>query len=169
MEAAIADGSLIAVTDGSYIKELYPDLCSAAYIIECRKGRGRIVGSFAERTDTANAYRGELLGLMAVHLLLLSINRINPTLTGKAHIISDCLGALRRVKDLPPYRIPSKCRHSDILKNIMVHCSDLSFSRLFSHVRAHQSDRIDFTSYPGKHNSMRVVMPKRNENSESST
>lgn len=30
MEAAIADGSLIAVTDGSYIKELYPDLCSAA-------------------------------------------------------------------------------------------------------------------------------------------
>jgi len=148
MEAAIADGSLLAVTDGSYIKELYPDLCSAAYIIECTKGRGRIVGSFAERTDTANAYRGELLGLMAVHLLLLSVNRVNPTLTGEAHIISDCLGALRRVKDLPPYRIPSKCRHSDILKNIMVHCSDLSFSRFFSHVRAHQSDRMDFYSLP---------------------
>lgn len=81
---------------------------------------------------------------MTVHLLLLSVNRINPSLTGEAHIISDCLGALQRVTDLPPYRIPSKCRHSDILKKIMVHCSDLSFSRLFSYVRAHQSDKIAF-------------------------
>ena len=148
MAAAIADCSLIAVTDGSYIKELYPDLCSAAYIIECTKGRGRIVGSFADHTETANAYRGELLGLMAVHLLLLSINRVYPSLHGEAHIISDCLGALRRVKDLPPYRIPSKCRHSDILKNIMVHCADLSFTRLFSHVRAHQSNKIAFHQLP---------------------
>ena len=36
--------------------------------------------------------------------------------------------------------IPSKCRHSDILKNIKVNCSDLTFSRLFSHERAHQED-----------------------------
>lgn len=55
LEDAIADHSLMAVTDVSYVKELYPDLCSVAFIIECTKGRGRIVGSFAEQTDTANA------------------------------------------------------------------------------------------------------------------
>ena len=93
-----------------------------AFIIECKKGRGRIVGSFADRTATANAYRGELLGLMAVHLLLLSVNKVNSDLRGEAHIISDCLGTLRKVKDLPPYRIPS-----DILKNILVHCLGLTF------------------------------------------
>ena len=71
MEAAINGCSLISVTDGSYVRELYPDLCSVAFIIECTKGRGRIVivGSFAEHTETANAYRGKLLGLMAVHLI----------------------------------------------------------------------------------------------------
>ena len=109
LERAIEDSSLLAVTDGSYIKELYPDLCSAAFIMECTKGRGRLVGAFPEQSMSANAYRGELLGLMAVHLLLLGVNRTAPSLKGAAHIVSDCLGALRRVKDLPPYRIPSKC------------------------------------------------------------
>ena len=144
MAQAIANHSLVAVTDGSYIKEIYPDLCSAAYIMECTQGRGRIVGSFPEKSSVANAYRGELMGLMAIHLLLLSVNKTNPSLSGSVHIYSDCLGALDKVENLPPYRIPSKCRHSDVLKNIMVNCSDLSFSRLFSHVKAHQDDHDEF-------------------------
>jgi hypothetical protein len=37
---AIADNSLVAVTDGSYIKEHYPDLCSVAFVLECTQGRG---------------------------------------------------------------------------------------------------------------------------------
>ena len=76
MEAAINDCSLMAVTDGSYIRELYPDLCLVAFIIECTKGRGRIVGSFTEHTETANTYRGKLLGLMAVHYCSASIESI---------------------------------------------------------------------------------------------
>jgi len=35
---AIADNSLVAVTDGSYIKEHYPGLCAAAFVLECTKG-----------------------------------------------------------------------------------------------------------------------------------
>ena len=105
IQHSINEGSLVAVTDGSYIRELYPNLCSAAFVLECSKGRGRIVGSFSERMDVANAYRGELLGLMAIHLILLSVNKINPTMKGRVEIISDCLGALNRVSYLPPYRI----------------------------------------------------------------
>ena len=142
---AIADESLVAVTDGSYIKELYPNLCSAAFIFECSKGRGRLVGSFAEKTMAANAYRGKLLGLMAIHLILLSVNRMAPRLQGSVHVYSDCLGALHRVKDLPPHRIPSRCRHSDILKNLLVNCSNLTFVRYFSHVKAHQDDHEDWS------------------------
>ena len=141
---AITDNSLVACTDGSYIRELYPDLCSAAFIMECSRGRGRLVGAFPEKSAAANAYRGELLGLMAIHLLLLAVNKVNPTLAGSVHIYSDCLGALNKVEHLPPYRIPSRCRHSDILKNIMVNCSDLTFQRRFSHVVAHQDDAKAF-------------------------
>ena len=86
----------------------------------------------------ANAYRGELLGLMAVHLLLLAVETTSPGLRGSAAIYSDCLGALGRVEKLPPYRIPSRCRHSDILKTIMVNCTNLSFQREYHHVAAHQ-------------------------------
>jgi hypothetical protein len=50
------------------------------------------------------------------------------------------------VENLPPYCIPTKCSHSDILKNIMVNCSDLTFIQNFSHVQAHQDNHIRYES-----------------------
>jgi hypothetical protein len=73
LEQAISAGTLVAVTDGSYIRELYPNLCSAAFVLKCSKGQGRVIGSFLEALLVANTYRGELLGLLAIHLILLSI------------------------------------------------------------------------------------------------
>ena len=80
------------------------------------------------------------MGLMAVHLILLAVNKVCPTLAGLVDIYADCLGALDKVSSLPPRRIPSRCQHSDILKNIMVNCSDLTFTLRYNHVRAHQDD-----------------------------
>ncbi len=147
---SIREGTLVAVTDGSFIRELYPHLCSAAFVFECRKGHGRITGSFSEGSAVANAYQGELLGLMAIHLLLLSVNKIHPELKGSMEIISDCLGALNRVSYLPPYRIPSRCRHSDILKTILINCRDLSFNTHYSHIKAHQDDQQSFQNLSRK-------------------
>ncbi len=93
------------VTDGSYIKQVHQELCANMFIMECVKGRGRMVGSFAEASSTANAYRGELLGLMQVHLILLAVQHMAPALEGKIVIYSDCLGALGHVSSLPPERI----------------------------------------------------------------
>jgi len=144
LPAAISDGSLLAVTDGSFLREQYPTLCSAAFVLECTKGRGRMIGSFSETSQVANAYRGELLGLMAIHLILLSVDKAHGGKAGSVEVVSDCLGALRRVTELPPYRIPSRCKHSDILKNILVHCRDLSFMIDYRHVRAHQDEAMPF-------------------------
>ena len=76
IKGAIESCSLICVADGSYIKETMLELCSAAFILECTEGPGRIVGSFPESSKVANAYRGELLGLMAIHLILLAANKV---------------------------------------------------------------------------------------------
>jgi hypothetical protein len=54
-----------------------------------------MIGSFLESLTVANAYRGELLGLMVIHLILLSINRINCNLSGGVEIVLNCLGALK--------------------------------------------------------------------------
>ena len=94
----------------------------------------------------ACTYRGELLGLMAINLILLAADKVRPDLTGSVDVYSDCIGALEKVSDLPPNRILSRCRHSDILKNIMVNCSDLSFDLTYLHVRAHQDDDAEYHS-----------------------
>jgi hypothetical protein len=141
---AITDGLLVAITDGSFIKQIYLHLYLAAFILECSRGRGRIIGLFKEALKAANTYRGELLGLMAIHLILVSVNRLHKSLSRKAKVVSGCLGALGRVVHLPPYRIPSRCRHLDILKNILVNCRNLMFSVNYSHVKAHQDDKTLF-------------------------
>jgi hypothetical protein len=137
VDKSILEGTLVDVTDGSYIRELFPNLCSAAFGLECSKDRGRVVGLFSETLIVANAYCGELLGLMAIHLILLIVNKIHPTLVGSVERVSDCLGALKRVTYLPPYQIPPQCHHSDILKTILVNCRDLTFTTYYSHIKAH--------------------------------
>ena len=144
LEHSIAESTGIAITDGSYMKEAYPMLNSAAFVFDYTRGRGRIVGSFVEYTPNAGSYRGELLGLMAIHLILKGVQEFNRDLQGSIHIYSDCLGALWNVKNLPPHRILSRCSHSDILKNIMLSCSGMTFKRVFSHVKAHQDDGKDY-------------------------
>jgi hypothetical protein len=150
LHKAIQDGSLLAVTDGSYIREQYPNLCSAAFVLECKKGQGRLTGSFLETLQVANAYRGELLGLMAIHLILLSADKIHGAQIGSAEVVSNCLGPLRRVTELPPYRIPSRCKHSNILKNILVNCRALSFTIHYLHMRAYQDDSTSFKNLSRK-------------------
>ncbi len=39
---AIAEGTCRAVTDASYMEDLYPHIHSAMVILECTKGRGRV-------------------------------------------------------------------------------------------------------------------------------
>jgi hypothetical protein len=119
---AIRDRFLVTVMEGLYIHQLYPHLCSAAFMLECANGRGRIIGSFSASLAAVNAYREELLGLMVIHLLLVSINPIHTTLAGSVEVVLDCLGALKQVVHLPPYRISSCYKHLDILKNILVNC-----------------------------------------------
>jgi hypothetical protein len=147
---SITNGSLVAITDGLYIREIYRNLCSAAFVMECSKGQGRIVGSFSEMLSVANAYRGELLGLMAIHLILSSENKLHSNLSGSIKIVLDCLGVLKRMMHLPPYRIPSRCRHSDILKTILVHCRNLSFITYYLHIKAHQDDNKSFAQLSRK-------------------
>jgi hypothetical protein len=83
LSQAIAGGTLIAVTDGSYIREHYPEIYSASFIIECKHSGRCVTGAVPEALIEANAFRGEMLGLMAVHLLLLAVNTaVSPGLTG---------------------------------------------------------------------------------------
>jgi hypothetical protein len=56
LSQAIAGGMLMAVADGSYIREHYPEICSAAFILECKHSGGRVTGAFPEASMEANAF-----------------------------------------------------------------------------------------------------------------
>ena len=56
LRKAIEKNTLVAVTDGSYMKELYPDMNSCAFILKCSRGRGGMLGAFSEQTMAACAY-----------------------------------------------------------------------------------------------------------------
>ncbi len=116
------------------MRELRKEYCSAAFFFESADKRHKLVGLFAERSGVANAYRGELLGIMALHLILLAVNKVHPALIGSIHLYSDCLG----VEMLPIDKIPAACKHANILKTILIACDQLTFRRVFQHVEAHQ-------------------------------
>ncbi len=82
------------------------------------------------------------MGLIAVHLLLLAVSTVSLGITGLMQVYSDCLGALSQVAELPPYQILSRCRHSNILKMILMKCRGSTFSRKYCHVEAHQDDKV---------------------------
>jgi hypothetical protein len=146
LRESIEAGTVLALADGSYIKELFTDASSCAFGLECQEGRGRILGRIIEGSKDSCAYCGELLGLLAIHLILLAINKVHPRLTGKVRIASDCLGALGRSVELPKDRLPSGIKHSDILKVLALHCQDFSFDCIYEHVEAHQNDQDDYQS-----------------------
>ena len=127
-----------------FMREMSPNLCSTAFILECSSGRGTLSGSFAEAMLVASAFRGELLGLMAIHLVLFAAQLTDGELEGPVTIHSDCKGALKQVGWLPPLRIPARCKHADILKVILPARAQTSCICTYKHVRTHQDDRLGF-------------------------
>ena len=81
---------------------------------------------------------------MAAHLVLTKIATLYPNLSGKVTVYSDCKGAIYKLKYLPPVCLPEKCKHLDILKNILINCSNLPFKVELVHIEAHQNDWTDF-------------------------
>lgn len=141
---AARQGTLICVSDGSFIRELHPDVCSAAIIIECSNSLKRLSLSIIDISPSANAFRGELLGLLAIHLILHSIHATSSELSGSAQIHSDCTGALRTVSSLPPSGIPPKWRHADILKVLSLYGNIPGMTLSYHHVKAHQDDGMQW-------------------------
>ncbi len=99
------------------------------------------MGQLLEGSKDSCAYCGELLGLLAIHLILLAVNKLRPDLAGTVCIGLDCLGALGRVVDLSDDCLLSGTKHSDILKVLILHCQAFSFDCVYEHVEVHQDNQ----------------------------
>ena len=70
---ALCQGTSIWTTDGSYDRKRAPRVSGAGWII-CDKATRKVLrGNFYEVSRSASSYRGELLGLLALHTLALAV------------------------------------------------------------------------------------------------
>jgi hypothetical protein len=62
--------SLIIIHDGLYMKEISPKISAAATMIYCTMTRAQCKCTWAERSDSAGSYRGEILGGIMMQKIL---------------------------------------------------------------------------------------------------
>ena len=65
--------TLMCVTDGSYMKDKAPNICSAGWVMVCKQTKRYISGTLVERLESADSYRGQCLGMLAIRLFLLAV------------------------------------------------------------------------------------------------
>ncbi len=70
---AMEKGSFLAVTDSSYDRTAAPTVSGSGWIIVCTACQRTLRGSFIEISRSAGSYRGELLGLVAIHTFATAI------------------------------------------------------------------------------------------------
>jgi elongation factor P hydroxylase len=100
MVDAIASGSAVLVTDGSYSCKIWSDIDGTSWMIYCRT-RCKVVfkGSFYEWCGNAGSYRGEFFGILAVHVIVLAVERFYNLPSGPPGLVAcDNLGG--RVRDV---------------------------------------------------------------------
>ncbi len=122
------------------MRHLEPHTCAAAFILESTIGAGRLLGAIASSGPESNAYQGELLGLLAINLILQSVNTVNPILMGNITIHSNFMGAIRKIQDIPVSRLPAKTKHADILKILLTYDGPSAITTQYQHIAAHQDD-----------------------------
>jgi hypothetical protein len=117
VEKAIASGSAVYVTDGSYSRKIRSDIDGAGWVVYC-KAQKKIVlkGSFYEWCIKAGSYRGELVGLLAVHLLVKGVEEFYNLGDGLQGLVGcDNLGGLNKSKERRR-KIRSGAKHADVLR-----------------------------------------------------
>ena len=66
----LLSGTILVAHDGSYMKEVAADVCSAAVMIYCTRTQQTCTCTIVEQSPSAGSYRGEILGAILAQLLL---------------------------------------------------------------------------------------------------
>ena len=120
MAEAMKNGTLTSVTDGSYMEHLHRNMSGAGWIIQDRASGKRVQVSLAEWSTTAGSYRGKLLGMLAVRVLLLAAEeyyRASTTNQTGNSVSCDTMGALHTfAKECK--RVPASRSNADIRRTL---------------------------------------------------
>ena len=134
----IRNGTVIAVADGSYDRKTAPDVSGAGLVLCCTNAEKMLRVSFFERSRSASSYRGELLGLVAIHLLLLAMCQFYEISVTRPKVCCDNIGALKQARNRRR-RIKTGASQADILRVLRTVTSHHTHLKpVYEHVSGHQ-------------------------------
>ena len=134
----IRNGTVIAVADGSYDRKTAPDVSGAGLVLCCTNAEKMLRVSFFERSRSASSYRGELLGLVAIHLLLLAMCQFYEISVTRPKVCCDNIGALKQARNRRR-RIKTGACQADILRVLRTVTSHHTHLKpVYEHVSGHQ-------------------------------
>lgn len=147
---AFCDVTAICVTDGSYQKHVNPTLSGAGcWLIYCLGSDQILVtGSFVEDHVRAGSYRGEVLGMLAIHLFSLAIkNHFSLDSTSFGKVCCDNNGAIYRSQQWKK-RIAPGVANADLLRVFHSLHHRLGGIFRYEHVYGHQDQFLRWDDLP---------------------
>ena len=139
----LVNGTLVAVHDGSYMKEVNPQACSAAFMIRCSATGLRAKGTVAEWSESADNYRAEILGGIMTQLVLRAASQ-DPILQYK-EVTVDCDNKGVVLHGNSPHRaLKEKQAQADVLRVFKRTINEQHFEVKMEWVPSHQDDKISW-------------------------
>jgi len=113
---AVKNGTAIWCTDGSFDRVVMPSISSAGWVVFDPKTKHHLRGAFYEDSGPyASAYRGELLGITALHLVASAMAELYGKPASQNTMYCDNQRALEKAK-WHRRRISPATKHSDLLR-----------------------------------------------------
>lgn len=137
---ALANHTTIFVTDGSYNPDVSKDICSTGWVIFCSHTKKKVTGSFYEVSASASNYRGELMGVVTLHLFLLVVEEFFHIPPCSPDLWCDNQGAINRTKK-NKHRIGTQTKHSDLLRVLQWVKNHMKSKFVYNLICFHQDTR----------------------------
>ena len=132
-------GTLTIVHDGSYMKELDKNVCSAGFMIFCSRTKCQAKGAVAEWSENADNYRAEILGGVLIQLVLRAASRTPNATYEPVEIDCNNQGAVTHGNTATRV-LKAKQEQADILRSFKQLVMENSFKSEFKWVASHQDD-----------------------------
>lgn len=141
---SIRNGTATAVSDGSYMAAVNPELGTASWIIESDTGLSvNGVVQTSGMPKEVNAYRSELQGIHANMMALKAICEFHGIEEGKATVCCDNEKGIY-LADCKWVHLALRTKHADLIQAIRRLAANLPIEIEFRHVGGHQDKHKDF-------------------------
>ncbi|KAL3760545.1 hypothetical protein ACHAWU_009506 [Discostella pseudostelligera] len=139
-------GNLIGVADGSNDRVCSPHISGTGWILCDKLTRRTLAGNFTEVSSSGSSYRGEVLGLCAMHVLVLTIKtHFACSSSSGMTIFCDNEVAVDRANQTVR-RIKPRWACGDVLRSFRNIRPKISTSMSFEYVESHMDDHIPWES-----------------------